>query len=223
MTPASNKGSLLIMLLWAAMLVVLGAFTVAVNIAMARYAERERERRPETYIALAEAAMNEHDYGAALRHWEQARLRGPEDPFVYKVLGDIHYNLQHWKEALKAYKTSIELGSDAQGVRMNALWSMVELKRYTEALEFGKLCIDDGIIDPDLYRRTAEACFRGGMFEEAIPLYEMAMETYGDDLYLMEHLRQAYEQVGRTQDAARLSKQIVQLESALRTPREDVQ
>lgn len=223
MTPASQRGSLLVMLLWAIMLVVLGAFAVSVNVAMARYAARERERRPETYIALAEQAKNQRDYGAALRHWEQARKRGPEDPVVYKVLGDIHYDLQHWTEALKAYKSSIEFGSDARGVRMNALWSMVELERYTEALEFGMLCMHKGVVGPDLYRRTAEACFRGGMFEEAIPLYETAVEGYGDDLYLMGRLRQAYSEVGRTQDAARLRGQIVQLESALRTPQEDAQ
>ena len=223
MIPASNRGALLVMLLWTTLLVVLGVFTVAINVAMARYAGRDRERRPETYIARAEAAMNERDYTAALRHWEQAHERGPKDDLVFKVLGDIHYNLQHWTDALDAYKTAIELGSDALGVRMNALWSLVELKRYTEALEFGKLCIGEGITDPDLYRRTAEACFRGGMFAEAIPLYEVAVEGYGNDLYLMEHLCQAYKRVGRTQDAARLTKQIVQLESALRTPREDMQ
>lgn len=219
MTPAPRKASLRFVLSWLAAIVVGAALLAGANVAMARYARHDRDRRPETYIGLAETAMNDGDFAGAFRFWEQAFDRAPESPLVYKVLGDIHYNQNQWQDALEAYQKALEFGSTAKGVRMNALWCLVELKRYTNALEFGRLCIKEGLDDADLYRRTAEACFRGGMHAEAIPLFEEALQGYRSDLFLMEHLRQAYQEVGRKEEAEKLAQRIVQLEAQSTTAR----
>lgn len=219
MTPAPRKASLAFVLSWLSAIMIGAALLAGANMAMARYACYDRDRRPETYISLSETAMNQGDFAAALRFWEEAFDRAPESPLVHKVRGDIHYNQNQWRDALAAYQKALEFGSTAKGVRMNALWCLVELKRYTKALEFGRLCMKEGLDDADLYRRTAEACFRGGMHAEAIPLFEKALQGYSDDLFLMEHLRQAYRAVGREEEAEKLAQKIVQLEAKSTTAR----
>ena len=200
---------------WAVGLCVLAALTIWGNVTMARYGAHVRDRRPETHIALAVEAAEKGDYSGALGHWRDARDRAPKRPDVHKVLGDLQFELKHYEPARRAYEEALECGSTSPGVRLNALWCLVQLERYEEALAFGRLCMQEGMTDPDLYRRTGEACFRGKMFAEAIPLYEKALEGYPNNPYLMEHLRQAYVGVGERKKAKDMAARIVALENSL--------
>ena len=157
------------LVVWGVLLAFVFALTVTANIAMARYAREAREQRPETYLEMAEVLLNQGTFERALETWQEAYTRAPNSPYVQRVLGDIHYTAQHWEESLRAYERAMALGSRDRGIYVNMLWSLVQLGRYREALNFANLCIDDGIAGPELYRRTSEACFRGGMMKESIP------------------------------------------------------
>jgi len=200
---------------WAMGLCALAVLTAWVNVRLVRYGAYARDRRPETHIALVLQAAEEGDYRRALNHWRDARDRAPERPDVHKVLGDLQFELKHYELARRAYRDALDRGSTSPGVRLNALWCLVQLERYQEALAFGRLCMQEGMADPDLYRRTAEACLRGKMFAEAIPLYEKALEAYPNNLYLMEHLRRACLGAGEERKAEDLADRIAVLEDSL--------
>jgi tetratricopeptide (TPR) repeat protein len=138
---------------------------------------------------------------------------------VYKVLGDIYYNSKQWAKAEQAYQKAIELKSTSPGVRVNMLWCFVEQGKYLQAIQYGKACIANGDETPEFYRRTAEACFRGKRFADSIPLYEHALKGFANDLYLMEHLRQASQVIGDYARAKRLERDIAQLQGAMTVPK----
>lgn len=202
---------------WGGALLALAAVIVAGNVALARHAALMRDLRPQTYIDRAQKAMEAGDFTGALAHWEEAYARAPGLHSVHKVRGDIYYAWRKWEDALAAYREALRLGSPAPGVRLNAVWSLVELGRYEEARDFGLACIQDGFQDPDLSRRTAEACFRGKLFADAVPLYELALAGYPRDLYLMEHLRQSCQQVGQMQKAREIQARIERIQSSMST------
>jgi tetratricopeptide (TPR) repeat protein len=215
MTAMSNNHGRRILVAWAVVLGLAAALTAAGNVATAWYAAHVRDQRPETYIAEAEKLMNRGDMPGAFQQWEEAHRRGPNLPEVHKVLGDIHYNLQHWDQALTAYRKALALGSPSVGARMNILWALVELGRYPEALAFARDCVAAGVTDPELYRRTAEACFRGKMFMDAVEFYETALTHYPNDLYLMERLRLTYQAIGDDPKAKAMETAIVQVQATL--------
>lgn len=215
MATGAQRRARLILAGWAVGLCVLASLTIWGNVELARYGAHVRDRRPETHIALALQAAQNGDFRRALDHWEDARARAPKRPDVHKVLGDLQFELNHYEVALRAYKEALECGSSSAGVRLNALWCLVQLERYQEALAFGRLCMQEGMTDPDLYRRTGEACFRNKMFAEAIPLYKKALEGYPNNLYLMEHLRYAYQGAGEQKKAKDMAARIVELENSL--------
>jgi len=215
MAPGPQRCVRLILAAWAVGLGGLAGLTVWGNVAMARYGAHVRDRRPETHIALAVEAAEKGNFHDALAHWRDARDRAPKRPDVHKVLGDFQFELTHYELALRAYKEALECGSISPGVRLNALWCLVQLERYQEALAFGRLCVQEGMTDPDLYRRMGEACFRAKMFAEAIPLYNKALDGYPNNLYLMEHLRQAYQGARQPKRAKDMAARIVALENSL--------
>lgn len=204
-----------ILVTWAIVLATGFFLVVLVDVWQGRYALQVREKRPETHLAAAERAMNTNNFSGAMMHWEEARKRAPEDPQVFKVLGDIHYNLKAWQKAHDAYRQALAFGSPAPGVRTNLLWVLVELGKYQDAVDFGRRCIAEGINDPDVYRRMAEACFRGKRFADSIEYYEQALRGFPNDLYLMEHLRQACQIAGVYARAKTLEAEIAQLQATM--------
>jgi len=212
MTAARDKS---ILATWATLLITGFVFIALIDVWQGRYALQARDKRPETHLSAAERAMNANNFAGAMMHWEEAHKRAPEDAQVYKVLGDIHYNLKAWQKAHDAYRRALDLGSPAPGVRTNLLWVLVELGQYQDALEFGRKCVNEGMNDPDVYRRMAEACFRGKRFTESIDYYDKALLGFPNDLYLMEHLRQACQITGEYGRAKKLEAQIAQLQASM--------
>jgi tetratricopeptide (TPR) repeat protein len=211
MAPANKTRR--IVSVWVLVLVLAFLVTIPVNVKMARYARAVRDQRPETYIEMAETLAHHGDYQGALKFWQEANRRAPDNLRVRAALAEIYYGSQKWEDALAVYREVIERGSREKGVYLNSLWCLVQLGRYKEALEFANLCIDDGITHPELYRRASEACFRGRMYKESIPFYQTALEFYRNDLYLMEHLKQVYQALGEKEKARALDAQIAQLQA----------
>lgn len=206
---------------WAAVLLAIAALVAAIGIWQAKYAGELKYSRPETYLTAAEKAMNSGDFDTAMRYWEEGQKRAPDNPYAYKVLGDIHYNSKQWAKAEEAYRKALELKSRSTGVRTNLLWCLVELGKYSQAVQYGKECIANGDETPEFYRRTAEACFRGKRFSDSVPLYENALKGFPNDLYLMEHLRQACQVIGDYGRAKRLEKEIAQLQGTMTIQRKE--
>jgi len=211
MAPANKTRR--IISVWVLVLVLAFLVTIPVNVRMARYAQAVRDQRPETYVEMAETLAHQGDYQGALKFWQEANDRAPDNLRVRAALAEIYYGSQRWEDALAVYREVIDRGSREKGAYMNLLWCLVQLGRYREAFAFANRCVEEGITHPELYRRASEACFRGGMYKESIPFYQTALEFYRNDLYLMEHLKQVYRALGDKEKAKTVDAQIAHLQA----------
>lgn len=213
--PITNTRSIVVLwgLLLLAVLLTCEAFTVGLQ----RYAEQRREQDYHTYLNEALRLVGRNDYAGAMNQVNEALKRAQGVPEPYVQAGHIHYRLKQWEQAVAAYRKAIELGSPDKGVRLNAVWSLIELKQYDQATALGRQALAEGISSPALPRYVGEAYSRGGKPAEAIPFYEEALKGYPNDLYLLDHLRQAYSAVGNAEKATQMRNRIADVEARITT------
>jgi tetratricopeptide (TPR) repeat protein len=205
--------------LWAVLLVLGVALAEAFTFSLAGYGRQLAANDYRTHLAAAFDRMNRFDYVGALAEIEYAKQKAPDVAELYARAGDIHYQLKHWREAIQEYRDAIARGNRDEGARLNVVWSLIELKRYDDAIAFGKAAIKEGFTLPALPRYIAEACFRSGKEIESVQFYEMALDGYHNDLYLLDHLRQAYLKTRQTAKAEALRLRIADIEASLNAPR----
>ena len=205
-----------ILVVWAALVLI--GFTAVLwsNVPMVRYTERLRAQDYRTYLAKADQAMKRDDMPAAEEFLERAaQLAPPEAPMPYKVAGDVYYHFKRWQDALDAYNEAMALGSPHEGARLNAVWALVSLERYREAVALGQKAVADGFRHPGLMRSIAEAHRRAGNHAASIAYYEKALEGFPDDLFLMEHLREAYLKVQNPEGVKTMQARIQRAQTAI--------
>jgi len=203
------------LLLWCAAVLLLLAFTEAINLGLRTFARERRANDYRTYLATANDLINRYDYPAALSQVAESKRRNSKAPEPYAIEGHIRYQLKQWNMAINEYKTAIAQGSREEGVFLNLIWALIELNRYDEAAALGEKTITAGFTVPALPRYTAEAYFRAGKKVEAIPFYEMALKGYPNDLYLLDHLRQAYRAANQLEKAKEMQARIADIEASL--------
>ena len=197
------------------MLVLAAGAGFAWDAAVIRYARHLRAQDYRTYLSAADQAMKQHDLPRAVGQLGEALRLAPQEPQVHKVTGDVYYGAGKWERAVAAYTKAIELGSPELGARTNMLWALVELGRNDEAVAFGQAALADGFTSPAISRYIAVAYWRAGKHAEAIPHLEEALKGYSNDLYLMDHLRQAYRSTGATEKAEEIEVRIAATENSL--------
>ena len=131
------------------------------------------------------------------------------------MLGGIRFAQKRWQEAIDIYRRAVERGSKALDVRVHTVWALIELKRYDEAAWYGKDALAKGYSHRAMHRYVAEALFRARRLPDSIPHLERALLGFPNDLYLMDHLRQAYTAAGRSEDAKAMTARIADVESSL--------
>lgn len=208
-----------ILVLWCAIILLLLALTESLNFGLRTYARERRESDYRTYLAAATDLMNRYDYSGALAQVEEAKRRQPQAPEPYALAGHVRYQLKHWSQAITEYQEAISRGSREEGVFLNVVWALIELKRYEEATALGIKALNAGFSMPALPRYIAEAYFRNGKMTEAIPYYQMALNGYPNDLYLLDHLRQSYRAAGQLDKAKEMQTSIANIEASLNAPR----
>jgi tetratricopeptide (TPR) repeat protein len=204
--------------LWALLLVTGFVFIEVFNLACMRYARDIREKDYRTYLAEAAKRMAQFDLPGAMTHVDEAKRRGPKAAEPDAMAGHIQYQLKHWEQAIIEYKSAIAKGTQEEGVFLNTVWALIELRRYDEAAEIGARALLEGIATPALPRYIAEAYFRSGNMAEAIPYFERALEGYPNDLYLLDHLRQAYRATKQLDKAEAMRARIADVEASLTAP-----
>ncbi len=201
--------------LWAGILVAFGIAIAGFNAAFVRYARDIRENDYRGYLAEAEKRMAQFDLPAAQKLVDEAKRRAPRAPQPDALAGHIQYQLKHWDRAIFEYKNAIAKGTQDEGVFLNTVWSLIEMKEYDEAATIGVRALKEGVASPALPRYIAEACFRSNKMAEAIPYFERALEGYPNDLYLLDHLRQAYRATHQADKAEAIRARIADLEASL--------
>jgi len=203
-----------ILAVWGILVLAGFAFVLWLNVPILRLADYVRSKDYNTYLAAADRAMKVDDITTALQEVDRAlELAPPNAHLPYKVKGDIYCHFKKWEEAVAAYEKAMELGSPNEGVRLNAVWALVSLERYREAVALGQKAEREGVTHPGLIRSIAEAHRRAGNYEAAIPYYERAVEAYPEDLYLMDQLRQAYARVKNDVGVATMQARIMRVQA----------
>ena len=205
----------MLLLTWAALL-SLGALTAWGGTRwLDAHVDHLRDQSPWTYLKAAEAHAQLNNWPAALEALQAAVDRDSELAVPHERAGHILHDLGRGREALAAYRRTMARGNDSENVAGKAVWCLIQLERYNDAIALGQACLDRGMQSPYFPRFIAEAHRRAGDAAAAIPWFERALEGFPGDLLLMERLAQTYEAIGRTEDAAGLRAQIREQESAV--------
>ncbi len=201
------------MAIWLALWLGGFAALAAGNAALYRHVIQLRESDPRTYLAEADRLMKSGNLAGALAQVSSAIKRAPVDPLPRQVHGHVLFQFKQWEGAVIAYRAALDLGSRDQGAMTNLLWSLIQLKRYDEAIRvYGVPWIEQGNRNPAIVRNVAEAFVRASNWEEGLPYIESALDANPGDLYLMTQLERAYRNTGDTQRAEQLHERIGELQ-----------
>ena len=204
---------------WGLLLAVACALVVALNVGLARHARRMRDNDYRTYLAAATDLFQRDDLAGAIAQVQEALRKNPDAPEPHEMAGHVEYRLKHWDAAMAAYHRAIDKGSVDEGIRLNILWSLIELERHEEAAAFGEQCIAQGLKSPVFRRYIGEALFRAQAFSRAALFFEEALQGYPEDLYLLDHLQETYENIGETEKARAVAARIEDVQAVITLPK----
>jgi tetratricopeptide (TPR) repeat protein len=203
-----------ILVIWATIVLAGYAVVLLSNVPLLRYGQYLREHDYRTYLAAADETMKLGDLTGALQRLERAFELAPADASLpYKVSGDVYYNFRKWDLAVAAYEKAVTLGDREVGVRQNVVWSLVQLKRYREAIDTAEKALAEGFTYPGLTRSLAEAYAASGDDTAAAACYEKAAKDTPDDPYILERLRQVCLRLGNTAQAEALRTRVEELQA----------
>ena len=106
--------------------------------------------------------------------------KSPDNPNLYRLLGDLYYNRQDYEGVKYAYEKAIELRLNDAHVLNNLAWlyatcEVKSLRNPERALRLAKLAVK---IEPSsyIYDTLAESYFVNGMYQEAVKASEHALK-----------------------------------------------
>jgi Tfp pilus assembly protein PilF len=201
---------------WALSLVLVAVVVGALNAALLRHAEARRARDYRVPLAAAIDRMQQQDLVGAKQFLDEAVRIAPDAPDAHATMGYFHYRRKSWRDAVASCSRAVSLGDKTPGTWVNLVWSLIELKRYDDALAVGRRAAEAGVSAPALDRYLAEANFRSGRHADAIRYYRDALTHYPDDLYLLERLKEACRTTGNHAEADRIEARIAEVEALLR-------
>jgi len=120
--------------------------------------------------------------------------KSPDNPNLYRVLGDIYYNRKDYEGVRYAYEKAIEIRLDDSHVLNNLAWfyatcEIASLRNPERALQLSKLAVDLEQ-SSHIYDTLAESYFVNGMFHEAVEAGERALKlAKGNRAYYKEQLK----------------------------------
>ena len=111
--------------------------------------------------------------------------KSPENPNLYRVLGDIYYNRKDYEGVRYAYEKAIEIRLDDSHVLNNLAWfyatcEIASLRNPERALQLSRLAVNLEQ-SSHIYDTLAESYFVNGRNEEAIAAGERALELAKDN------------------------------------------
>ena len=200
---------------WIMLLVAAVVFAEGFTFSLQSHGRQMREKDYRTYLTKASVFLIQNSYADALAQVEEAVRRAPERPEPYNMAGHVHYQLKNWERAISAYETAVAKGSEDEGVRLNTIWALVELKRYDDAITEGNKAMAAGFTSATFPRYLAEACWRAGKIADAMPFLEQSLKGFPNDLYLLDHLRQGYAAMNQPAKAAEIQAKATDIEASL--------
>lgn len=198
-----------VLTVWAAVLAFGVLIAAGWQVGLASYVSVQRTQSPWTYLKAAARYEEEQNWSQAISMLQEAARRDPKSPVPHERIGLIQY--QHhsdWAAALAAFDDALRLKSDSLDVRGKYIWSLIHLKRYDDAADFGKQCMDEGFDSPNFPRYTGEALFRAQKYAEALPQLEKSLPGFPNDMLLLERIATCCRETGNTEKLRQFEKRI---------------
>jgi tetratricopeptide (TPR) repeat protein len=204
-----------VLILWS-LLWLVGAVLIAFfNVRLSIHAAELRANDYRTYLGEAATMVESKNYLGALQQVERAKALAPDVYEPYAYAGGIHYRLGQWELAYTNFRQAVEKGDPGVGPYLDIVWSLIEMKRFNEAAEFGAKALERFPEDVTLPQYTAEALLKAKRPGEAIPFLERALSRSENNVYLLDRLARAHEENGDAVAAENIRDQIDGIHEAL--------
>lgn len=128
---------------------------------------------------------------------------------VYSALGATYEQRKEYKQAIDAYRKSIELDRDNLDAIRGLAENLLNDGQMDAALQQYKVIADANPEDAQSYLRMAEIYRRQGKFDEALENLKKADSMVPDSLEVPYNMAAVYEAQGRYDDAAKLLQGLV--------------
>ena len=117
---------------------------------------------------------------------EQKANENPQNPNIFRLLGDLYYETENWFQAKFAYERSLEINNRQPEVLNNLAWLLIKcpdkaVRDYKKALELVSRAI---VLNPSphIYDTLAEAFYENGKYKEAFLAASKALKMARENL-----------------------------------------
>lgn len=152
-------------------------------------------------ISLAERLAELSKYDQAIYIYERLVDEGQTTGAILNDLGNCHYRLNDYEKAAKCYRQAADMDDSPAVSRRNLAVALVDLKRYSEALEALKKNLVESPEAVEEYRLAGDISFQLADYMGAISYYEKYLSTVAATPSVLHRVSECYLAMGH-RDAA---------------------
>ncbi|CBE68840.1 MAG: tetratricopeptide repeat protein [Candidatus Methylomirabilis oxygeniifera] len=123
-----------------------------------------------TLLGVIHLAMGRPD--AALEAFETAHRLGDTTPSLFVNIGAAHNQLGDSEKAMQAFREALAGEPELQNARLGLCQAYAQLGRWSELVEEGHTLLQQGVVEPALYRLIGKALWSLEAWTAAVPVYE---------------------------------------------------
>jgi tetratricopeptide (TPR) repeat protein len=156
------------------------------------------KRGPEyipALLAKAELALQDKQYGEAMKIVDLIKTKFPKSPLGYQLEGDVHMSQKQPEKAVTAYGKAYELAPSSYLAR-RLFVGRRDLHQDKAAFDGLRNWLEKSGKDTDSWGMLASALQESGHLKEALAAYEKAYELQPDSLVLQNNLAWLYQELG---------------------------
>ena len=157
-------------------------------------AKEESLLRPilgQSYSDLATAEAIQHDYTAALTHYQAAEEWDPDIPDLEKNLGQAAFRAENYPEAIHGLSQAVKQNPDSPALRAMLGMAYFEMQRYGDAATAFYPLGEDGMHDPTVGYAWAASLAKAGDLKhatEVLETYQSSTQLSNEGLLLVGQL-----------------------------------
>ena len=214
--------------------------TQALRITLSPQEEKAIARKPTENTQAYDAYLRGRSYARretrsdlefAMQMFDMAILLDPEFASAYAGIAHACAMIHFWhdpnprwiEKGVAACERALKLDPHLAEVLVARASIFYAQKKYGEAIEYARMAVERKPDCPGAYNVLARSYFESGRFKEIAALAERAVEVNGDDYNLYVPIGNALENLGRTEEAKQMNRQLMRvLEQQLGMVPEDV-
>ena len=147
-------------------------------------------------------------YPQALEAYTQATELNPNRADNWEKQGDVLFRLENFDRARATYDKALELEPENANTYYKKGKALSQLQQYEAALVMQDAAVERDRLNPQFLSERAENLFQLGRYEEALGVFNRVQVIEPDNIRLWQNKFLVLEALGRSQEAARLSREI---------------